>query len=262
MLTELSNHDDMITPDRIDQITSTSARRRSPFGLVSMKKLQTFALLIEDDMDLSETIADYLACEGIDCEIAFSGIAGLAQAASQEHDVILLDVMVPGMDGLEVCRRLRSQGVDRPILMITARDALAEKIEGFDAGADDYLVKPFALQELVARVFALKGRKSSQTKILHVDDLLIDRVKHVAKRGNRKLRLSPTSWIILEKLALAAPAVVGRAELERSIWGEDCPSSDCLKYHIHKLRFQLDRPYERPLLRTVAKSGFALRADE
>ena len=227
-----------------------------------MKKLDTLALLIEDDMDLAATVSDYLACEGIDCEHAFNGVVGLEQGVTCDCDIILLDITLPGMDGLDICRRLRAAGVDRPILMLTARDTLPDKLAGFGAGADDYLIKPFAMEELAARVRALKGRRSSQSKLLRVGDLTLDLNKHVATRGKRKLSLSPKAWTILEKLALAAPEIVGRAELERALWGDDCPDSDSLKYHIHKLRFQVDRPYERPLLQTIARTGFALRTEE
>lgn len=220
------------------------------------------ALLIEDDMDLAETVADYLSCEGIDCELAFNGPAGLEQAMATDCDVILLDVTMPGMNGLEVCRHLRASGSDRPILMITARDTLSDKLEGFEAGADDYLVKPFALEELAARVKALRGRRSAQSKVLKVHNLVLDLNQKTARRGERALRLSPKTWAILQKLTLASPGIVSRAELERYVWGEDCPYSDALKYHIHKLRFELDRPYEEPLLQTIPKTGFALRLNE
>ena len=224
-----------------------------------MVRLRTLALLIESDMDVAEAVSDYLAGEKIDCDHAFDGDAGLEQALKRDCDVILLDVAVPGIGGLDLCRRLRSAGVDLPILMLSDRDAVEDKILGFDAGADDYLVKPFALAELAARVGALRGRRSPQSRLLQVADLTIDLNKRIAMRGRRRLRLSPKAWAILETLAVSSPDIVGRAALERAVWGEDSPHSDSLKFHIHKLRSQLDRPHERPLLQTITRTGFVLR---
>ena len=141
-------------------------------------------LLIEDDLDLAETVIDYLSLESIECDHASNGIAGLQFSQQHQYDVLLLDLNLPRMDGLTVCEKLREQGYDVPILMLTARDQLRDKITGFNAGTDDYLVKPFELDELVVRIQALARRRSGQVQRLQCDDLIMDlQAKTCPRRG-------------------------------------------------------------------------------
>jgi len=217
------------------------------------------ALLIEDDVDLAGTIADVLEIHNISCDHAYNGEAGLDFARSGSFDVIILDLTLPKMDGLTVCETLRREGVECPILMLTARDELSDKIAGFEAGTDDYLVKPFAFEELVARVRALSGRRSSKAKLFKLSDFEVDFMKSIAKRGSRVLRLSPTCWKILGFLSRHSPNSVSRVQLERALWGDEPPESNSLNVHLYKLRQQIQRPFEDDLLHRDANGRYALR---
>lgn len=217
-------------------------------------------LLIEDNFDLAQTVAELLALEDISVDHAYHGAGGLKLATEGHYDVLLLDLMLPKMSGLEVCQQLRARGVDTPVLMATALSTLDEKLAGFRAGTDDYLTKPFEPEELVARVRALAQRRSAQTRRLAVGPLTLDLDGRRAQRGDRELRLTPTGWMLLELLMRAAPQVVERRTLETRLWGEEPPPSGSLRVHIHKLRKQVDADDEPPMLHTVSGLGHALRA--
>lgn len=219
-------------------------------------------LLVEDNIDLATSLIEYLKLEIIECDHAFNGNLGLQLATEEEFDVVLLDVMVPGLSGLNICEDLRGRGVDVPVLMLTARDTLDDKAAGFSAGADDYLVKPFAMQELLMRIKALAKRRSGQVRKYIIGDLSIDLDERRAFRDGVELKLTPTEWTVLVKLAAKSPDVVKRQSLERCIWGDDVPESNSLKVHLHKLRQKLDGPFDVPVLHTVAGVGMALRTDE
>ncbi|WP_018718471.1 response regulator transcription factor [Arhodomonas aquaeolei] len=221
-------------------------------------------LLIEDDLDLAGTVVQYLDIEDIRCDHASNGPAGLTLMEAGSYDVLLLDLNLPRMDGLGVCQRLRTRGDDTPVLMLTARDTLDDKLEGFRAGTDDYLVKPFELQELVARIHALAHRRSGQARQLRYADLVMNLSEHTVTRAGRTLRLSPTGWRLLETLLRAAPAAVSRRALEEAVWGDEPPDSNSLKVHLHNLRRAVDAPFDTALVHTVSGYGFALRtpADE
>lgn len=215
-------------------------------------------LLVEDDFDLAETICEYLEIEGVLCIHAMSGEAGLTLAFENKFQVILLDLNLPKLDGLSICRELRQKGDDTPILMLTARDSLTNKIDGFSAGTDDYLIKPFALEELMARVQALSTRRSGLSKRLVCFDLEMDIEARTIVRAGIKITLSPSLWKLLEALLRASPRVVSRTELETALWGEDIPESNTLKVQMHHLRKAVDRPFSHRLIHTVARHGFAL----
>lgn len=216
-------------------------------------------LLIEDDMDIAATVSDFLALEGVECDHAYDGEAGLELARSGAHDVILLDVMLPFRDGLDLCGVLRREGVDTPVLMLTARDSLDDKLRGFAAGADDYLIKPFALEELLVRLRVLSRRRSGEARRFVLGDLALDFERRSIVRGGRTLQVSPAGWIILEVLARHSPGVVSRAQLETALWGGEPPDSNAVKVHLYKLRQRLDKPFAEALLQTVPGQGFALR---
>ncbi|MFA7553719.1 MAG: response regulator transcription factor [Spongiibacteraceae bacterium] len=215
-------------------------------------------LLVEDDLDLAATIVDYFELESINCDHAANGVAGLALIKENTYQAIILDINLPRMSGLSVCAQMRSEGIDTSVIMLTARGNLDEKLEGFDAGADDYLVKPFALEELVARVRSLAKRRSGQIERLQIADLQLDLRNKQAYRHDQALKLSPTAFQILETLARFSPGTVSREQLLQSIWGDEPPDSNSLKVHLHHLRKQIDQSGAAIQIVTLSGTGFAL----
>jgi DNA-binding response OmpR family regulator len=218
-------------------------------------------LLVEDDYDLADTVVDYLELESISCDFASNGMAGLHFIQENQYDVVLLDLNLPRLDGLTLCERVRASGNDTPVLMLTARDQLDDKLAGFAAGTDDYLVKPFELQELVVRIKALAKRRSGQAKLLSCGDLEMNLSARTVTRAGQGIKLSPIGWRLLETLLRASPEVVSKAKLVAAVWGDEPPDSDSLKVHLFHLRKAIDGPFARPLLHTVASHGFAIKED-
>jgi DNA-binding response OmpR family regulator len=216
-------------------------------------------LLVEDDLDLAQTLVQYLELEKIQCDHASNGLSGLQLMSQHHYDALLLDLNLPRLDGISVCQQLRENGNDTPILMLTARDQLNDKLDGFNAGTDDYLVKPFELQELVVRLLALSRRRSGQSRQLSCGDLVLNLSEKTARRQDQPLKLSPTGWRLLETLLRASPNVVSREQLEQSVWGEDLPDSNSLKVHLFNLRKTVDAPFSSALIHTIPGQGFALR---
>lgn len=219
-------------------------------------------LLVEDDRDLADTVIQYLELEGIRCDYASNGLAGLELISKNHYDTILLDLNLPRLDGLSVCQRVRASGDDTPVLMLTARDKIADKLSGFDAGTDDYLVKPFDIQELVVRVRALAKRRSGQVRMLICGDLQMELTTKTLTRNGFPIKLSPTCWTLLETLLRASPSVVSRQQLEQALWGDEIPDSNSLKVHLYHLRKAIDIPFGSPLLHTVARQGFAIKVSD
>lgn len=222
-------------------------------------------LIVEDNQDIAANMGDFLAAHHHTCDFAMDGISGLHLALTNHYDVIVLDLMLPGMDGMTVCEKLRQDaGKQVPILILTARDTLPDKLAGFDAGADDYLVKPFALPELLARLLAVTRRNQTPAKaVLRFEDVELDLGTFIAKRGDTLLALNPACLKLLEKLLRAAPQVVRRRDLEKLLWDHEPPDSDALRTHLYTLRRHLDKPFEHSLLQTVHGIGYRLgRADE
>ncbi len=217
-------------------------------------------LVIEDNRDILANILDYLQLKGYSVDCAQDGLSGLHLATTAHHDLIVLDIMLPGMDGYQVCRRLREDvRSDVPILMLTARDALEDRLTGLGAGADDYLVKPFALSELVARIEAILRRsQGGRKRQLRVADLVYDLDTLEITRSGQALKLNPLAMKLLAVLMQKSPAVVRREALEEALWGDDLPDSDSLRSHVHQLRQIIDKPFARPLLHTVHGVGFRL----
>ena len=217
-------------------------------------------LLVEDNVSLAQTVIAYFDLEGIDCDYASNGSQGLELALLNDYQVILLDINLPRINGLEVCEMIRKQGVDIPVMMLTARDSLEDKLAGFDAGTDDYLVKPFELRELVARVKALFNRRSLHSMKLEVGPLVMDLSLKTICREGQKLKLTPTCWKLLEILMRESPNVVSREKMQNTIWTEpDLPDSNVLKVHLYKLRQQVDKPFSIKLIQTVSSHGVAIR---
>ncbi len=223
-----------------------------------------YILVIEDNADLVANLYDFLEPLGYVVDAAYEGRSGLRFARENDYDAIVLDLTLPGVDGLELCRQLRETGNSTPVLMLTARDSLADKLEGFAVGADDYLVKPFALSELAARLNALikRARCEQSREFLRVADLVFDPQTLHLERAGHKITLPPIPLKILELLLRQSPRVVPKREIERRIWANECPDSDALRAHIHVLRNAIDKPFAMALLRTVHGMGYQLVAPD
>ena len=217
-------------------------------------------LVIEDNRDILANILDYLELKGFTVDCAQDGLSGMHLALTQPYDLIVLDIMLPGMDGYQLCQKLRQEADNNtPIIMLTARDALDDRLKGLHAGADDYLVKPFALSELVARIEAVLRRSSGANKrVLEVADLRYDLETLEVSRAGQLLKLNPIGLKLLAILMQRSPAVVRRETLEEALWGDDIPDSDSLRSHIHQLRQTIDKPFATALLHTVHGVGFRL----
>ena len=218
-------------------------------------------LIIEDNPDIVANLYGYLEPLGYTLDCERTGDAGLAAAGRAAHDAIVLDLMLPGLDGFELCRRLRKDlRRSTPVLMLTARDTIQDKIIGFESGADDYLVKPFSLAELDVRLKALVRRASDAhiEAVLRVGELSFDTATLTVMRAKRRIDLTPTGYKVLAKLMQAAPKLVSRESLEYEIWGDEPPDSDALRTHIHALRHALDKPFPVPMLKTLQGVGYRL----
>ena len=222
-------------------------------------------LVIEDNQNLVANLFEYFEARGHVLDVAPDGVTGLHLASTQSYDVVVLDWMLPRMDGQEVLRRLREKhdsGV--PVIMLTARDELPDKIAGFRAGADDYLTKPFALPELEVRIEALLARAGgrNRSRVLEVEDLRLDLSTLEASRAGHVLHLYPACRKLLQVLMQASPAAVPRERLERALWGDDPPDGDMLRSHIYELRRSVDGPFPAKLIHTLPRVGYRLGAIE
>jgi DNA-binding response OmpR family regulator len=216
-------------------------------------------LLVEDNRDIAEMVVEFLERKGYAVDYAGDGVTGLHLAVTNSYDVIVLDLMLPGLDGLAMCRKLREEAKrDTPLLMLTARDTVNDKIAGLDAGADDYLVKPFEIRELEARIRTLLRRQRGTVvaETLRVADLLLDTSTLQVTRAGQPIKLMPIGLKLLTLLMRASPRIVSRQQLEREVWGDVLPDSDTLRSHLYALRKAIDKPFDRPLLHTVAGAGY------
>ncbi|KAF1709246.1 DNA-binding response regulator [Pseudoxanthomonas kalamensis DSM 18571] len=218
-------------------------------------------LVIEDNRSLVANLFDYFEARGHTLDAAPDGVTGLHLASCHHYDAIVLDWMLPRMNGPEVLYKLRNEhGSDVPVIMLTARDELPDKIVGFRSGADDYLTKPFALPELEVRLEALLARASGQRarRVLEVADLRLDLGTLEATRGGQSLHLYPACRKLLEVLMLASPAAVTRERLEYALWGDSPPDGDMLRSHIYELRRSVDGPFETKLIHTLPRTGYRI----
>lgn len=217
-------------------------------------------LVIEDNRDILANVLDYLQLKGFSVDCAQDGLSGLHLATTAHYDLIVLDIMLPGIDGYQICKRLREDARSEvPILMLTARDALEDRLTGLRAGADDYLIKPFALSELVARIEAILRRsQGGRKRQLKVADLVYDLDTLDITRAGQPLKLNPLAMKLLAILMQKSPAVVRREALEEALWGDNSPDSDSLRSHIHQLRQIIDKPFATPLLHTLHGVGYRL----
>jgi len=218
-------------------------------------------LVVDDEPSVRTALQRALRLDGYDVELAANGADALDALATAGRDAVLLDVLMPGTDGLEVCRELRRRGDRTPVLMLTARDGVADRVAGLDAGADDYLVKPFHLEELLARVRALLRRSGeSGGTVLRVADLSLDPVAHEVRRGTRLIELTRTEYLLLELLLVNARQVLNREVIFDRIWGYDFgPASNCLEVYVRYLRRKTEAAGEARLIHTVRGVGYVLR---
>jgi two-component system OmpR family response regulator len=221
------------------------------------------ALIIEDELRMASLIRRGLTKEGLAVDVAKSGEDGLWMAQASDYDVIVLDVMLPGINGFETCRRLRTSGVWAPVLMLTARDSVDDRVEGLDTGADDYLVKPFAFAELLARLRALARRGDGERpSVLEVGDLRLDPATHRVWRGSSEVRLSTKEFALLETFMRRADEVLSRYDLLEHAWDFAYENrSNIIDVYIRHLRRKIDEPFGRRSLETVRGAGYRLRAD-
>jgi len=217
-------------------------------------------LIVEDNRSLVTNLFAFLEARGEQVDAAPDGLTGLQLARTHDYDVILLDWGLPRMDGQQVLSRLRDEGRDVPVMMLTAHDDMPHKLAGFRAGADDYLTKPFDLEELHLRLQAIFARATGRgrARLLSVADLSFDLATHEAKRGGVLLHLFPAGKRILEVMMLASPAVVTRERLEEALWGDEPPDRNLLRSHIYELRRSVDGPFPVKLIHTVARSGYRI----
>ena len=220
-----------------------------------------YILVVEDERRLAQVVRKVLEEEGHTVDVAHDGEDGLAMAMDGSHDVIVLDILLPGIDGIEVCQRLRAGRVDTPILLLTALNAVDDRVRGLDAGADDYLPKPFAFQELLARLRAL-GRRRVQAREpdqLQTADLVLDLRRRRAQRAGKTVELSPKEFALLEFLLRNEGRVVTRSQILDHVWGYDySPESNLVDVYVTYLRRKVDRGHKRSLIRTVRGAGYAL----
>jgi two-component system, OmpR family, response regulator MprA len=219
-------------------------------------------LIVEDDQGVRESLARALQYEGYEVGVAADGFAALDSIRAGDHDAIVLDVMMPGLDGLEVARKVRREGRVTPILMLTARHEVSDRVSGLDAGADDYLVKPFALDELLARLRALLRRSgvSESAEVLRVADLVLDPSARTVRRADRRIDLTKTEFDLLELLVYNAGIVLTREVIFERIWGYDFEtSSNSLDVYIGYLRRKLESGGEPRLVHTVRGVGYVAR---
>lgn len=218
-------------------------------------------LLIEDDKDLASLVKEYLNLEGLRCDIEETGTAGLRRAKTRDglgYDCIILDLNLPLLDGISVCKNLRKNKITTPIIMLTARDRLNDKLNGFDAGTNDYLCKPFEMEELTARIKALSMRKFNNKELI-CGDLVMDLTERTVRRGTREIPLTSIEYKILKLLLSHSPGILDKQKIAYEIWGDESPDSDSLKVHIHRLRKSIDASGEKPLLHTIKGHGYTLK---
>lgn len=213
-------------------------------------------LIVEDNEDIRLNLVEYLESKNYQTDNTDDGLKALALTIVNKYDLIVLDIMLPGMDGLRLCRELRSRGNTTPIIILSAKDSTDDRIMGLSEGADDYIVKPFSLAELLLRIQAVLRRSSTpEEKVLQVGDLRLELDSKRVFRGDTELKLNPTAFRILAFLMQKSPEVVSREEIEDEIWGFQRVAGDNLRAHIYQIRKIVDKPFEEPLIETLTDSA-------
>jgi len=221
-------------------------------------------LLVEDEEKVSRLVSRGLAAEQYAVDTAFDGRRGLELAETYRYDLIILDLMLPGMNGTEVLLKLRRTNQHVPVLVLTARDALSDKVENFEAGADDYLTKPFAFAELLVRVKALLRRGAvSRASTLRVGDLELDQTSKQVRRAGRRVELTAKEYALLEYLMANAGRVVSRTMIIEHVWDQSFDgATNIVDVYVRHLRAKVDEPFERKLIRTMRGAGYAISDEE
>ena len=220
-------------------------------------------LVVDDEPSIVKGLRFTLTQDGYEVDVAYDGQEALELSGVVHYDVIVLDIMMPKMDGLEAVRRMRERGTDTPVLFLTARDAIEDRVGGLNAGADDYLVKPFAYEELLARIHVLARRQKATGNLFTLEDLTLDASRHVATRGGTELHLTSREYAILEYLIRNAGVVLSRDRILENAWSMDYEgASNMVDVYIRSLRKKVDDPFEKKLIHTVRGVGYVLRAQE
>lgn len=220
-------------------------------------------LVVEDEKRLANLVRRALEEEGHVVDVTFDGAEALDMAEGTEYDLLVLDLMLPHMDGMEICRRLRAEGKDTRILMLTARDAIEDRVTGLESGADDYLIKPFSFAELIARVKALSRRQvqAHDEPELVCGDLVLDLARREARRGDQVIELTAKEFQLLEYLMRNPGRVLTRTQILDHVWGYNFDSfSNVVDIYVHYLRNKIDRDFPEPMIKTVRGVGYTLKA--
>lgn len=231
----------------------------------SIKVRNTMRLLVvEDEKDLNDIIVRRLRDSKYCVDACFDGLEALDYIAMAEYDTIILDVMLPGLSGLEILRRLRQKDNKVPVLLLTAKDSIEDRVKGLDSGADDYLIKPFAFDELLARIRVLTRRNGNQvSNLLSVGDLTMDIESHVVKRGGKVIPLSSKEFAVLEYMMHNQGVVLSRGKMEQHIWNYDYEGgSNVIDVYIRYLRRKIDSDYSTKLIHTIRGAGYVLREEK
>ncbi len=219
-------------------------------------------LIIEDEQKIAASIKNGLEGEGYQVDISATGEDGFYLLNTKQYDLLILDLMLPGRNGLDILKALRQKGIKVPVIILTARDAVEDRVEGLDKGADDYLVKPFAMAELSARIRALLRRGASELPLrLKLADLELDRVLRKVKRGGKELGLTNREFDLLEYLLRHQNSIVTREMLAKDVWQQTMratPLDNVIDVHIARLRAKIDEPFDKKLLHTIRGVGFML----
>ncbi len=215
-------------------------------------------LIVEDDAELSASIAEFLELQGAECDFAYNGATGVKLASNAGFEVILLDLMLPKLNGFDVCSELRRLGCSTPILMLTAMGTTEDQLTGFQVGIDDYVVKPCAMPLLWARINALHRRALNQQALQKLGPLEVDIESRTLSRDGVPINLTPTEWRILEVLLQHSPKVVSRTDIEQVVWPDQEPDPGKLNVHLHALRKAIDKPFSYPLIKTITGLGLSI----
>jgi len=221
-------------------------------------------LLVEDEEKLAQTLANNLKAEGFAVDCAPTGTAGVEQAAAYIYDLIILDIMLPELDGGQVLQKIRARSRDVPVLMLTAKDSIQDKVKYFEAGADDYLTKPFSFAELLVRLKSLlRRRPAQQTDVIHIGDFELDRLAHKVKRADKRIELSSKEYGLLEYLVMNTGRVCSRAMIIEQVWDQSFENlTNIVDVYIRQLRMKIDEGFEAKLIHTIRGRGYVFGDEE
>jgi heavy metal response regulator len=219
-------------------------------------------LLVEDEKKVSKFIKQGLEEEGFTVDTALDGEVGLSKSMSGKHDLIILDIMLPKIDGFEILKELRNEKINTPIIVLTAKDAITDKVQGLNIGADDYLTKPFAFAELLARIKSLLRRGETKSIEIRVADLVLDTVKHKARRGDIEIDLTAKEYALLEFFMKNRNKVVTRSTISEQIWNYNFDTgTNVIDVYVNHLRQKVDGNFDKKLIHTIRGTGYMLRED-